>query len=72
MGYRAGITTRPNEREREWRRKYPNLKNWRLRRFSSRTVAQSWENQQLRCDRHGGGSEPNYIGAVWYGYRFDF
>ncbi len=72
MGCRAGITTRPEERKREWKRRYPTLRNWQQQRFTSRAAAQSWENQQWGCERHGGGSEPDYIGAVWYGYRFDF
>jgi hypothetical protein len=72
MACRAGITTRPDERKREWERKEPTLRNWQLfGPFASRSAAQKWEEQQP-CTKHGGGNEPDTPGARWYGYRFDY
>ena len=72
MPCRAGITTRPSERKKEWERSEPTMRNWQLfGPFSSRQAAQQWENQQP-CIRHGGGNEPDTPGAQWYGYRFDY
>ena len=72
MPCRAGITTRPKERKAEWERIEPTMRNWRLSGpFSSRQVAQDWENQQP-CAKHGGGNEPDSPTAVWFGYRFDY
>ncbi len=30
MACRAGITTRPEDRETEWKQKYPNMRNWKV------------------------------------------
>lgn len=71
MPCRVGITTRPDERRREWQRRYPTLRNWEQRQFESRSAAQAWENKQP-CERSGGGAEPDSPGATWYAYRFDY
>ena len=73
MPCRAGITTRPDERKKEWKQKEPTMRNWKLvGPFPSREAAQAWEDQQLLCTKHGGGSDPDGILTEWYGYRFDY
>jgi len=73
MACRAGITTRPAERKKEWEEKHPTMHNWKVfGPFASREKAQEWENKQYPCQRHGGGDEPDTPGAKWYGYRFDY
>jgi hypothetical protein len=72
MSCRAGITTRPSDRQREWKQKYPGLYNWQLfGPFSNRSLAQAWENNQP-CVKSGGGDEPDSPNVKWYGYRFDY
>lgn len=72
MACRAGITTRPSERKKEWEQKYPNMYNWVLHGpFDSRTNAQAWEGAQ-NCEKHHGGNEPDSSSAMWYGYTFDY
>jgi hypothetical protein len=73
MTCRAGITTRPEDRKREWRLEHPTMRHWEVvGPFASRQEAQSWEDRQRGCERSGGGDEPDYPGARWYGYRFDY
>jgi hypothetical protein len=73
MACRAGITTRPTDRKNEWKERYPNMRDWGLvGPFATRQEAQAWENRQRGCDRSGGGDEPDYLGARWWGYRFDY
>ena len=72
MGCRAGITTRPNERKGEWQQRYSAVRNWQLESlFANRAAAQAWEDKQP-CEKSGGGADPDFPGAKWYGYRFDF
>lgn len=72
MGCRAGITTRLSERKAEWQQKYPKMRNWQqFGPFADRAAAQAWEDKQA-CDKSGGGADPDFRGAKWYGYRFDF
>ena len=70
---RCGITTRPNERRREWERELGVIQNWNLvQGFSSREEAQDWEdNHDQTWQKHGGGREPNDKDAKWYGYEFE-
>jgi len=71
MPCRAGITTRPEVRKKEWEQREPTMRNWqRFGPFSSRLAAQEWEDRQP-CEKHSGGDEPD-TPAVWYGYRFDY
>ena len=73
MGCRVGITTRPDERKKEWQQQYPQMRNWQLfGPFDSRAAAQAWEDRQTGCDRSGGGDDPDDPRAKWHGYRFDF
>lgn len=73
MPCKAGITTRPDERKKEWRIKYPTMRGWTVvDPYPNRKAAQDWENRQTMCERHGGGDEPDLPGAQWYGYRFDY
>jgi hypothetical protein len=73
MACRVGITTRPQERRAEWLREYPTMHSWQLfGPFASREQAQAWEDLQRACVRSGGGAEPDFAGARWWGYRFDF
>jgi hypothetical protein len=72
MGCRAGITTRPDERKAEWQQRYRTMRNWQLYGpFANRAAAQAWEDRQP-CEKSGGGADPDFAGAKWYGYRFDF
>jgi hypothetical protein len=72
MPCRAGITTKPEERRREWEQEEPTMRNWELSGpFSSRQAAQEWEDEQP-CIKHGGGNEPDARGVQWWGYRFDY
>lgn len=72
MPCRAGITTRPDERRKEWLQRRPGMRNWEATPFSSRATAQVWEDAQYSCEKSGGGADPDSPGATWYGYRFDF
>jgi len=68
----AGITTRPEERKREWQRIYPRSYNWRTYGpFLTRAQAQEWEDRQS-CEHHAGGKDPDNPWAQWWGYRFDY
>ena len=72
MPCRAGITTRLNERKKEWQQTYPAMRNWQaIGPFRNRALAQEWEDSQP-CEKSGGGADPDFAGAVWYSYRFDF
>jgi hypothetical protein len=73
MSCRAGITTRPEERKKEWLIEYPSMRNWQVfGPFASREMAQSWENSQYGCDKSHGGNEPDDRNAKWFGYRFNY
>jgi hypothetical protein len=72
MPSRAGITTRPEERKREWERVKPSMRNWRLfGPFLNRQSAQQWADKQPG-KKHGGGHQPKIPDIKWYGYRFDY
>lgn len=72
MPCRVGITTRLEERKKEWEQRYPAMRNWQaFGPFDNRAEAQAWENGQP-CKKSGGGADPDSLGAPWYGYRFDF
>lgn len=72
MGCRAGITTRLDERQTEWQRQYPTMRNWQAYGpFQNRAAAQQWEDSQP-CVKSGGGADPDFLGARWYSYKFDF
>ena len=73
MPCRAGITTRPTERKKEWLQYYPQMTNWQLvGPFPTRGEAQRWEDNQMDCMRAGGGSHPDVPGVLWWGYRFNY
>ena len=51
MPCRAGITTRPEERKKEWQLLHRSMRNWQVTPpFSSRAEAQAWEDGQ-RCEK---------------------
>ncbi len=71
MKCRVGITTNLADRKAYWKKKYPNMRNWKpVGPFASRKAAQAWEDRQP-CEKSGGGRDPDSPSAKW-GYRFDF
>ncbi len=74
MPCRIGITTDPDRRLQEWRRKHPGLRRWRiLGRYGSKSEAQAQET--LLARRHGCEAWPGGVGpetATWYVYCFEF
>ena len=73
MPCRAGITTEPEERKRDWESKVIELRNWTLYGpYDSKTLAQNKEDELIQrygCEGHPGG--PNVPGP-WYAYKFDY
>lgn len=73
MDYRIGITTRPDERKKEWQKVYPHLREWViLDQVDSKKLAKE---QELRLARLMDciPSDPDRItekGRLWYVYRF--
>ena len=76
MACRVGITTNPKRRKEEWKRVYPNMKNWKVYSpFASRKEAQMWEDKtkiEYGCVASPGGNEPDDPDAVWRGYYFEY
>jgi len=76
MVCRVGITTRPEQRKQEWKRKVDGLRNWQiLAKRQNREDAQNLENQyakQYGCKASGGGNDPDGPNETWSVYRFDY
>jgi hypothetical protein len=73
MACRAGITMRPEDRQREWHREHPTMGHWEVvGPYATREEAQAWADRQRACERSGGGDERGYPGARWWGYRFEY
>ena len=74
MGCRVGITTDPERRKQEWKRKYPGLRGWDiLSTHYTKSAAQAREDKEAAargCDSGsgGGGNEQD----TWYVYFFRF
>jgi hypothetical protein len=76
MACRIGITTRPDERRKEWETRCKCFKNWQILAGPlSREEAQNRETLLALihgCDAHHGGNEPdNIFNDQWYVYKFD-
>lgn len=77
MGCRIGMTTNLDQRKAYWESQYPTLRDWQVLAgpFNSKNDAQKMETelaQKHRCDSHPGGDDPDYPGALWYVYGFNF
>jgi len=74
MACRIGITTDPDRREREWKREYPNLRNWKnLEWHKTKSAAQQAETRlarRLGCEAAPGG--PGDEHDNWCIYKFDY
>jgi len=74
MGCRVGMTTDPESRKAEWKKKYPNLYGWEiLHRTRSKSHAQQLETQEATargCDHGSGGGGPET--GDWHVYYFRF
>jgi len=74
MPCRIGMATDPDERKDEWKREYPNLRNWEiLGWFKTKSAAQQAETRLAR--QHGCVAEPGGSGAEhddWCVYKFDY
>ena len=73
-GHRVGITTRLEERKKEWERVYPDLHNWEvIRKCDTQDECQRYEDElckELKADCYRGGR--NVIDKPWYVYRFSY
>ena len=71
---RVGITTNLEERKKYWKRKYPNLQDWRaIDNGLSRLDAQKKEDEYAErhgCESHHGG--PKISGKKYSVYRFNY
>ena len=74
MSCRIGITTNWLEREAEWRRKHPSLRNWIMSLpYFTKGEAQRVETRlgiKHGCMWHWGGGDPER--HFWYVYHFEF
>lgn len=73
MACRIGITTDPDRRELDWKREYPNLRNWKnLEWHKTKSAAQQAETRLAR--QHGCVSAPggNDADGDWCVYKFDY
>ncbi len=70
-----GMTTDPERRKQEWKRKHPGLRNWRiLKRNLSKEQAQEEElklARQFGCDSDPGGRKSEK-GALYAVYTFEY
>lgn len=77
MGCRIGITTNLEQRKSYWEEKYLTLKEWQILDgpFTSKAGAQKRETElanKYNCEAHGGGDDPDNLGAQWYVYGFNY
>ena len=77
MGCRIGMTTDLEQRKAYWEGQYPTLKDWQVLAgpFSSKAEAQKEETGLAKkhgCESHSGGDDPDYLGAKWYVYGFNY
>ncbi len=73
MACSIGITTRPKEREKEWRSQYPNLKWQILETYDAKSKAQKAEKEfstEYGCTTHPSGAGTEH--QTWYVYRFTY
>jgi len=49
----AGRTDKPHECEKEYKEKYPELKNWKVLKFEDEDKARAWE-EDLHKEGYGG------------------
>jgi len=77
MGCRIGMTTNLEQRKTYWEGQYPTLKDWQVLAgpLSSKAEAQKKETELAKkygCESHPGGDDPDYPGAKWYVYGFNY
>ena len=76
MSCRAGITTRPEERRSEWKRRYYGFRRWRVwGPYSDRAKAQRLEAamaREIQCVAYQGGRWPEKKSGPWYLYYFEY
>ena len=66
MKKRCGITIRPDERKKEWKRKYGKIYYWKIvKTFKTKKAAQNWENlHDSSWEKSEGGRDPDDKGAT--------
>lgn len=65
----SGISTDPEGRIREHKKRFKNIRNVKIKKFSSRQKAQDWEDRQPGY-HHPGGKRPKGRKPT-FGYQFD-
>ncbi len=72
MAHRAGITTAPERRRREWENELGRIRQWEiLGTYSTKTAAQNSETNTANshgCESGQGGAGPEV--ATWHVYHF--
>jgi len=77
MPCRIGMTTDPEARKKHWESVYPTLKDWQILAgpYASKDNAQQKETelaQKHGCESHPGGDDPDFPGAQWWIYGFNY
>lgn len=75
MKCRIGITTDPDRRHQEWKRKVTVTNFTVLRTCRSKAEAQRMEDvfaAQMGCIAHHGGGDPTNPNRFWHVYRVDY